>query len=217
MSEPTVSVRGQAAVRAAPDEAFALIELTARDASPAVALADVVRRNERLVAILDELGIASADRSTHGLSLHDEFDHDGGRPRLVGRRATVSWVVRAGTSETVERVLVRAGDELDANIAGPNWQISAEHPAWLDAATRAAVRAREMAAAYAAGVGVELGPLISLTEPAVSGARHAQPMMVTTLARASAAAAGPMSMEPGEYEAVATIDATFALRNSAVS
>lgn len=214
MSEATVSVRGQAAVRAAPDEAFALIELTARDASPGVALADVVRRNERLVAILDDEGIAPADRSTHGLTLTDEYDHRGGERRLAGRRATVSWIVRAAKPETVERVLVRAGDELEASIAGPNWHISTEHPAWLDAATRAAARAREMAAAYAAGVGAELAPLISLTEPAVNGARHGQPMMWRTLAMTAAAAAEGMSMEPGEYEAVATVEATFALRSA---
>ena len=65
-STPTVTVRGEAVLRAEPDEALLWITLTALENDPGRALADVSRRSAQLATMLDELGVASADRSTTG-------------------------------------------------------------------------------------------------------------------------------------------------------
>ena len=61
---PMVSVVGTAVLRAEPDEAMVVVTLSALEDGPGPALEDVARRSEALVALLDELGIASSDRST---------------------------------------------------------------------------------------------------------------------------------------------------------
>jgi uncharacterized protein YggE len=162
---PTVSVQGVAAVRAEPDEAFVWITLTAVDESPGAALVNVAKRGEALVALLDELQIARSDRGATGITVNEEFDHTPDGRRSLGHRAVWSLSVRSGDAELIGRVIMRAGEELDARLAGPRWSISASNPVRLQAATQAVVNARDKAEAYAAGVGAKLGPLLSLSEP----------------------------------------------------
>jgi uncharacterized protein YggE len=209
MAEATVSVRGEAIVRAEPDEALVWIEVSSVNASPAVALADVVRRSEAFVALLDELGIQAGDRSTTGIETHEEYEHRSNRP--AGHRATARWVVRLRDAALVGPLVTRAGQEFEASISGPNWRISLDNPARLEAAKQAAASAQKKATAYAAGLNAELGQLLSLAEPHVHGPRRITELQSGGSA-AAAAATGALPVEAGEHEAVAVIDATFALQ-----
>src|SRR5579875_3918045 len=69
-----VSVVGEARLRAEPDEAMVLVTLSALAETPGPALEEVARRSQSLVAVLEELSISSADRSTSGVSVREEFD-----------------------------------------------------------------------------------------------------------------------------------------------
>src|SRR5882724_3480909 len=86
---PTVTVRGDAVIRAEPDEAMLWITLSALDDAPGPALSDVARRSEALVAMLDELGVSKPDRSTTGITVYEEFDHTQSGRRSLGHRACV--------------------------------------------------------------------------------------------------------------------------------
>jgi hypothetical protein len=208
--QPTVTVLGEAAIRTEPDEAILWITLSTVDASPGPALADVAKRSEALGAMLDALAIARQDRSTTGVTVSEEFDHTKEGRRSLGHRAAASMSVRLTDTDTIGRLIMRASDELDARIAGPSWRISTSNPAWLEAATQAAGRAKAKAAAYAAGVDARLGPLIALSEP-----EHGPGMIRPLAARARASPPGPdMPVEGGEQEVVAAVNATFALEPS---
>lgn len=133
--------------------------------APGKALADVAGRSEGLIALLDELKIAKAERSTTGVTVREEFDHTPDGRRSLGHRAVASVQLRFTDPEPIGRVIVRAGEELQARIDGPRWHVSASNPVRLEAASQAAAHARQKAEAYAAGVNAQLGELISLTEP----------------------------------------------------
>lgn len=61
----TVKVRGEAAIRAEPDDALLTITLSALNDKPGAALSDMSTRSNALVAMFDRFfGIANADRST---------------------------------------------------------------------------------------------------------------------------------------------------------
>lgn len=204
---PTVTVIGEAAIRTEPDEAIVWITLSTIDTSPGPALADVAKRSDRLVGILDELGVAREDRSTTGVTVSEEFDHTAAGRRSLGHQALASMSVRLVDTDAIGRLIMRASEELDARIAGPSWRISRTNPAWLEAATQAAAHARAKAAAYSAGVDARLGALIDLSEP-----EHGPGMIRPLAARARAPSIGPdMPIEGGEQEVVATVSATFAL------
>jgi len=199
-----VTVRGEAVIRAEPDEAVLWVTLSALDAAPGPALADVSARTGGLMALLDELGVARGDRSTSGITVHEDFDHTSEGRRSLGHRASATVSVRMSDTELIGRLVSQATSDLEARIDGPRWQIARDNPVHLEAAREAAADAQRKAQAYAEGVGVRLGRLLRLTEPDGGG-----PMIRAASTRAMAV--DHMDVEAGELEVSASIRATFAL------
>lgn len=201
---PTVTVTGAAVVRAEPDEAVLWISLSALQEAPGPALSDVSARNNALLALLNELRVDKADRSTTGITVYEEFDHTASGRRSLGHRAISRVSVRLTDPGLIGRLIAQATENLAARIDGPRWLISPTNPVRLEAARHAAADSRRKAEAYAEGVGAKLGRLVRLAEPdqhfAIRAAGGLQPM-----------AAEPMSIEPGEHEVTAAVHATFTL------
>jgi uncharacterized protein YggE len=204
----TVTVRGQATVRTEPDVAILWITLSAFEESPGKALGDVAQRAEALGALLDELGVLEADRSTAGVSVAEEFDPPTRGNRGLGHRATARIAVHLADPEVIGRAISRASEDLRASIDGPHWFVTPANPARLEAARQAAADARSKARAYAAGVGVTLDGLICLVEPDTAD----RPPGIRRVSAAGGSRDMPIDVE--EYEVRATIDATFALNVS---
>jgi len=203
---PSVTVWGQALLRTEPDEAVLLLTLTALEDAPGAAVADVTARSAALVGLLDEFGVAKADRSTTGITVEEEHDHTESGRHLLGHRATSNMSVRLADPEQVGQLVARTTDELSARIHGLRWVISLDNPVRLEAARRAAADAERKARAYADGIGTGLGPLIRLSE---SG--HESDDGVRRAYMASAVGFSGFPVEPGEQAVTASIEATFAL------
>jgi uncharacterized protein YggE len=206
-----IVVRGDAVIRAQPDEAILWLTLSALGQSPGAALADVEERSQGLVRLLDELRLSSADRSTSGVTVREEFDHTARGQRSLGHRASVRTMVRITDPAIAGRLISRATTDLQVSVEGPRWSISSANPIRLQAAREAAADAARKAQAYAAGVDAKLGRLVRLQEP---GTGPPSP----TFRRAGglagfAAAGGPdqMPIEVGDQEVAAAIEATFVL------
>jgi uncharacterized protein YggE len=201
---PTITVRGVGLIRAEPDEAMLWITLTALKDGPGEALADVSTRASALAALLDELDVAKADRSTSGITVAEEFDHTEQGRRSLGHRASSGISVRLTDPDLIGRLVAKATEDLGARIAGPRWLISLDNPVRLEAAREAAADARRKAEAYAKGVGATVGQLIRLSEPGERGAEM-------HFGRAARASIESIPVEPGEHDVAASIEATFAL------
>jgi uncharacterized protein YggE len=201
---PTITVRGVGLIRAEPDEAMLWITLTALEDGPGTALADVSTRASALAALLDELEVAKADRSTSGITVAEEFDHTEQGRRSLGHRASSGISVRLTDPDLIGRLVAKATEDLGARIAGPRWLISLDNPVRLEAAREAAADARRKAEAYAKGVGATVGQLIRLSEPGERGAEM-------HFGRAVRASIESIPVEPGEHDVAASIEATFAL------
>jgi uncharacterized protein YggE len=202
---PTVTVRGDAILRAEPDEALLWITLSALEDAPGPALADVSARSNALVTMLDALGVAAADRSTTGITVYEDIDHTPNGRRSLGHRASSRVSVRLTDPALIGRLIARSTEELAARIDGPRWQIAPDNPIRLQVAREAAADGRRKAEAYADGVGATLGRLIRLSEPEhthviARAAGGLKPMGVE-----------PLPIDPGEHEVAASIHVTFAL------
>jgi uncharacterized protein len=207
VSAPTVTVRGVGLVRAEPDEAVLWITLSALEDAPGSALSDVSTRASALVALLDEVGVSKADRSTSGISVAEEFDHTEEGRRSLGHRASAGTSLRLTDPDLIGRLIAQATQDLDARIDGPRWSISLDNPVRLEAAREAAADARRKAEAYAKGVGATVGRLVRLSEAGDRGPE------VVRSARAVSLSSGhhPIPVEPGEHDITASIWATFTL------
>ena len=206
---PTVTVRGNASIRVEPDEALLSVNLSALERAPGPALADVSARSHGLTALLDELRVAKADRSTTGVTVYEAWDYIEGERRFLGHRASARVSVRLTDPEVLGRLIAQATQNLAAKIDGPNWRVNADNPVWLEAAKQAAADGRRKAGAYAEGAGAKLGQLIRLIEPEIGydrGWRRA-----SSAALAAEAPSESMQIERGEHEVAASINVTFAL------
>lgn len=200
----TVKVRGNAVLRVEPDEAILWITLSALEDAPGRALSDVAARSTRLIALLDELGVGKAERSTTGTTVFEEFDHTEKGRRSLGHRALSRMSVRLSDPELIGELISRSTEDLAARIDGPRWLISLDNPARLDAARQAAADAKRKAQAYGEGVDAKLGRLVRLSEPG-DQQMHIQRRPFTFEVREQ------MPVEPGEHEVTASIEATFTL------
>ncbi len=121
---PVVSVIGEAALRAEPDEAMVLVTLSALEGTPRPALENVARRSDALVALLDELSIDRSDRSTTGVTVQEDFDHTQEGRRSLGHRAASTVAKRLTDLELIGQLDTRATTELGARVDGPRCQIA---------------------------------------------------------------------------------------------
>jgi uncharacterized protein YggE len=158
-------VTGEAVIRAEPDEAVLWITVSALESAPGAALADVARRSEGLVAVLEDLQVGEADRSTSGITVYEEFDHTQEGRRSLGHRAAAALSARLTDPVLIGRLITRVTEELQARIDGPSGQIAESNPVRLQEAREAAAQAQRKARAYAEGVGAGLGPLLNWQSP----------------------------------------------------
>jgi uncharacterized protein len=202
-TRPTVTVRGEAVLRTAPDEALLSITINAVDATPGGALTDVATRNEKLVSILDELGVPAADRATAGVSVGEDVEHTQEGRRSLGHRASARTVIRTIDPQLIGLLIERSTSDLAAQVDGPIWRIAQANPVRLQAAKEAAADGSRKAEAYAEGVGATVGPLLEMVEADA----HTAPVI-----RAASSNVKRMPIETGEQEVSAAVYVTFALR-----
>lgn len=205
---PTITVRGEATLRAAPDETLLWVTFEALEEDPGRALANVSRRGDALAVVLDELDVPARDRSTSIATVREELEHTHTGRRSLGHRATLTVIARLADPAKIGLLATRAAAELQAQVGGPRWQIADANPVRLEAAQAAAAHARAKAEAFAAGIGARVGAVVKAIEPDAGDERW-QPL------RGTAAASGsPMPIEVGEQVVSAAIDVTFALERA---
>ena len=198
----TIRVTGRAQVSVPPDEATLTLRVEAVAATPTEALAEVAERARTLFALLDELDVPLAKRSTRGVSVAEAGEHDPqGRWQHRGYRALEQLSVTVGDAETVGTLLGEAVARARAHVEGPFWTVAAGNPARNEALRLAAEDARRRAEAAAEGLGVRLGALVEAVE---GEAAHPIPRTFGPLAVAD----GP-PIEAGEATIASAVTATF--------
>jgi uncharacterized protein len=205
-AEGTLTVTGQGAVSAAPDEARVAVGVTTQARSAAIAMRDNGQAMAAVMARLAEAGIAAADLRTTALSLQPVWEYGSSRDgtqRISGFVAANMLDVRVRDLDALGGVLDAAlGD--GANTLGGIAFAIADDRALRDAARRAAVAdAMARAQVLAEAAGVTLGPVIEISE---GGGGRPVPF-----ARMEMAMADSVPVAPGEMSIEAQVTMTWAI------
>jgi uncharacterized protein len=198
----TLTVVGRAQVSVPPDEASVAITVEAVRPGANDALADVAERARRVVALLDDLDVGPASRTTTGVMVSEAGEHVDGTWQHRGYRASERLTVRLDDAAKVGQLLGEAVERAEAQVDGPWWRVSLTNPGRAEALGAAADDARTRAEALAEGLGMRLGALVEAVE---SGAITPEPRLAPGV-RALAAADVPV--EAGE----ATVDASVSVK-----
>lgn len=213
---PRVTVRGYAS-RWVP-ASFADVCFTARrrgtDAAEAIAAAGATYAT--LDRVLGGHGDVIAHRRTTSLVVREVQHDDPSTGRLVAdgfeasRAALVRFapVIRSGVA------LRAAAGVPDIGLEGPSFGIDPDDPAQADVRSAAAADALRAAEAYAAGLGLRVGPVLRAREPDERGGEpFPQPgrRALTAAAEAGGDDARLVDLVGEEVELVATIEVVVAL------
>ena len=204
---PSIRVAGSGEVSGAPDTAH----LSAGVVSEAASAAEAVRANnaamERVLAALDEAGIARKDVRTSNFSIWPVYAESASRaeqPRITGYRVSNQVTVRVSGIDKVGGALDRLVGAGVNQVNGVSFSIGDPTPLLDEARKRALADARRKAELYAASAGVRLGRLLSIEE---TGGGPPQPLLRAE--RMAADASVPIA--PGQLELSVTTFATYAI------
>jgi uncharacterized protein YggE len=112
-------------------------------------------------------------------------------------------------ADAVNAIVLGSVSEASANVMGPQWVVEPENPGRLAAYRRAALDARARAAAYADALGLALGAVLRIEEPAAAGSPS--PSILGIMADAAPDDGGPEPVHAGDVDVDAAVIVTFAL------
>lgn len=205
---PTINVQGEGRASVAPDLATVSLGVTTQAPTAAQAMADNAARQSAVIEALRAQGIAPADLQTQGLNLApmQDFSREGQPPVITGYQAQNIVTARI-------RDLSRLGPLLDTMVAAGATDVQGISFSREDAAatedrarTEAVAEARRRAEVIAGAAGMELGPLVSLTDTSFSNGPRPMAMMARA---ADSAQATPV--ETGELTLTAQVAGVWSL------
>lgn len=201
----TISISATGRVATVPDMAFINVGVETVDNTAERALDANSDRMAGLFSALAEEGIASKDIQTSNIGLYPRFDQNrnDGLPRITGYVATNTLDITIRDATGLGRVLDLITREGANRIQGIRFDTSLRDALMDDARVTAVLIAQDRAALYAEAAGVELGEVLSISEPG------APVMGPSPMAMERAQSAVPISQ--GELDIAATVHMIFAI------
>lgn len=194
--QPVLNLSAYGEVRVAPDQATINFGVATESPTAQEAMARNAEQMTRVVAALRRAGVAERDIQTSGLNLSAQYDYQQNEPpKLRGYQASnrvtvlINDLTRVGA--TADAVVAAGVNQIDGISFGLKDSRTAE-----DQARLLAVRAlQDKARLYAQALGVDLGPVRSLTE---NGGYTPEPRPIAMYARAAMDSAVSTPVAAGE-------------------
>ena len=203
---PSITVSGSADVRAVPDVGMVQLGVTSRASNAQAAMAQNNDLMAKVVAALKQLGIPDTDLQTSYVNLSPVYNNPPLPPQLIGFEANNVLVARL-TDLTKLGPAIDAAVTAGANqIQGISFGLSDEEPFRLNALQQAGAQARAKAGALAAGLGITIGAVDTVTESGV------QVVPVGRSVAPAPAVSTPTPVLPGELVVHADVQVRFLIK-----
>ncbi len=202
-----ISVQGHGVVSARPDIAVLRAGVTGQAPSAKAALAAHNRIMTGLLAALRSFGLAERDLQSQQVDLRAIFPkrrQNDADPAPSSFQATGHLRIRLREVDRLGELLDQMAAVGVNNLSGLRFAIAEPAPLRDEARRRAVQDARHRARLYAAEAGVQLGPVLRISESGAGGpVREFRAM-------ANSSAGGPTA--PGETEISVTVNMVFAIK-----
>jgi uncharacterized protein YggE len=189
----SISLTGHGEVQVAPDMALVTIGTVDQAATAAEALAANNASMAAIMAVLRDAGIADKDIQTSNFLVQPRYDYGNSAqpPRLVGYEVSNTLTVTVRKLATLGALLDKSVASGSNRIDGISFQLADPDSALDEARRRAAADATRKARLYAAALGVNLGPILSVSES--GGLPPPVPMQMKTMGAEAMSAEVPIA------------------------
>ena len=188
----TISLTGQGQVSATPDIATLYVGVDSREDTAAAALAANSEQAARVIETLKGAGVASKDIQTANFSVSPIYDNrksqSTGRPEIDGYQVSNQVIARVRDLDGLGGLLDQLVGAGANRIGGISFGVEDDAEARDKARALAVEDARHKAGIYAAAAGVQLGPILSISE----GGARVGPQDFGVAMRAESAMAAPV-------------------------
>lgn len=195
-----ITVTGTGTATLVPDRASMSFGVTTQARSAAAALGADSTAMTKVIAALEQAGIAKADLQTSSVSVSPQTNDSG---------TTIVGYTASNTVTATVRDLGRLGGVIDAavgaganTVSGPDLTVADQGAAYRSALAAAVADARAKAQAIATAAGVTLGAITSVEESSASAP--------IPFAASAGKATDSTTVEPGTQQLTATVQVTFA-------
>ncbi|WP_374634656.1 SIMPL domain-containing protein [Paracoccus sp. (in: a-proteobacteria)] len=208
MAQLTVSGQGQATTQ--PDLATINLGVSTRAATAAEAMSQNADAQTKVIEALKAEGIEARDIQTAGLNLTPMMDYsdNGQPPKLTGYAAQNSVTVRvrdiAGLGVVLDKLIASGANEISGITFSREDMTATED----EARSKAVADARRRAEIMAEAAGMQLGPLMALSDVVMDNGTMPMPRM----AMAAEAKMGAAPIEAGELAVTTSVTAVYGLR-----
>ncbi len=199
----TITAQGVGTALGEPDTATVDIGVSTSALHAATALADNNRIAAAVQAALAKDGVSGQDVSTTGLSLYQMGPPTNGYQVSDQVTATLHDLAEAGT--VIDDALAPAGDS--GRLEGVTLSMSDTDPVLAAARQQAVSSARAQAQQMATAAGLQLGPLVSLSDQ--QGAGFYQSFAGYQNAASAGPAGVPVPIQPGSQQMSVTVTAVW--------
>ncbi|MCP5036981.1 MAG: SIMPL domain-containing protein [Rhodobacteraceae bacterium] len=203
----TISVTGQGQVEAKPDMATITLGTTSQARQAGEALAEVSAVTARVFTRLEAAGIAPRDMQTSNLNLHPLFSSRSSSsnepPKITGFSASNMITIRVRDLASLGRILDQVAEDGANEFNGLRFGLQVPEPLQEEARVAAVKDGMARAALLAEAAGVELGPVLTISDGGGGGA----PVMMAR----GAASFEAMPVASGELSISASVNMVFAI------
>ncbi len=221
---PTITVTGRGMVAAQPDYATVRMGAVIQRDQANLAMDDVNGIMNRAIVEIVRLGIPRSRIQTTGLMLNPVYTQpprpvDRGvgvpaQPTIAGYRASNTIRIRVDDLDRVGYVIDEAVTAGANQFEGISFGLENETPQRQQALSEAATEARAKARSIASALGVELGPVLDVSEGGGQIVRPQERYMAMSAAREQA---GGTPIQPGEMEIEAQVQVTYLIAREEAS
>lgn len=205
-----ISLAGHGEVKMAPDMAIVTSGVVSQAATAADALAANSRAMTAVMAALAGAGIGAKDIQTSNFNVQPRYDYGNNAqpPKLSGYDVSNSVTVAVHDLERLGALLDTLVQQGANQISGVSFQLAQPEAALDEARRRATADATRKARLYAAALGVELGPVTSVSE--AGGYEPPVPMRAKAMAADGMAQSVPLAT--GEQTLAIDVNVTWEIR-----
>ena len=217
MSEPVISVRGEASLEVDPEIAVVWVTVMARDKDRRRAVEALADRTNRITAQIKGYGEAVEKLDSGRVIVQPEFKEGKPRERITGYVAQAGLTATIANFDVLGDLVAGLADQDMVAVSGPAWQLRPDSPVHREARLAAAKDATQRAREYAEAFG---GTITGLLEGADTGLLTAQAQPQAMMARAGRArvlggvreeSLPEFDFEPATQTVTAQVDARFTM------